>query len=113
MQTIKAVNDEYSYVMDTHTAVGKNVYDKYAEATGDNTKTVIASTASPFKFNQSVLIALEGLSSVAGKNEFELLELLSERGDMKIPEALAGLKNKTVLFNTTCEKFQRIVFGKP
>ena len=103
---IKKTDEEFSYVMDTHTAVGKKVYDKYVSATGDKTKTVILSTASPFKFNQSVLIALEGAASVAGKDEFELLELLSERSDMKIPEALAGLKHKSALFNTTCEKDQ-------
>lgn len=106
MQTIKVVNDEYSYVMDTHTAVGKNVYDKYAEATGDNTKTVIASTASPFKFNQSVLIALEGLSSVAGKNEFELLELLAQKSNMRIPKSLAELRTKAHLFDISCDKKQ-------
>ncbi len=105
-EAIKKTDADYSYVMDTHTAVGKKVYDKYVSETGDETKTVILSTASPFKFNQSVLIALDGEVSVAGKDEFEMLELLSKRGDMKIPEALAELKNKSVLFNTTCEKEQ-------
>ncbi len=103
---IKDTDEKYSYVMDTHTAVGKKVYDKYKAETGDETKTVILSTASPFKFNQSVLIALDGAAAVAGKDEFELLELLSERSDMKIPASLAGLKNKTRLFNTSCEKEQ-------
>lgn len=105
-EAIKQTDEDFSYVMDTHTAVGKKVYDKYRAATGDETKSVILSTASPFKFNQSVLIALDGAASVAGKDEFELLDILSERSDMKIPEALAGLKNKSVLFNTTCEKEQ-------
>lgn len=106
MAAIKAVNDEYSYVMDTHTAVGKCVYDQYVAETGDETKTVIASTASPFKFNQSVLIALEGLAGVAGKNEFELLELLAQKGNMRIPRSLAELKNKPRLFGMSCEKEQ-------
>lgn len=108
-ETADAICDteaNYSYVMDTHTAVGKKVYDDYKEETKDETKSVILSTASPFKFNQSVLIALDGVASVAGKDEFELLELLSERSDMKIPESLASLKNKSVLFNTSCEKEQ-------
>ncbi|MBE7027064.1 MAG: threonine synthase [Ruminococcaceae bacterium] len=106
MQTISSVNEEYSYVMDTHTAVGKYVYDKYAQQTGDTTKTVIASTASPFKFNQSVLIALEGLSSVAGKNEFELLDILAEKSNMRIPKSLSELKSKARLFDMSCEKKQ-------
>ncbi len=105
-ETIKNTDAEYSYVMDTHTAVGKKVCDMYYEQTGDETKTIICSTASPFKFNQSVLIALDGVASVAGKDEFELLELLAKRSDMRIPKNLAGLKNKTKLFNTSCEKEQ-------
>ncbi len=104
MKAIKAVKEEYGYVMDTHTAVAKSVYDKYAAETQDTTKTVIASTASPFKFNQSVLIALKGHNAVAGKNEFELLEALAKESGMKIPESLAELKNKDVLFSISFEK---------
>ena len=69
-------------------------------------RTVIASTASPFKFNQSVLIALEGLASVAGKNDFELLDLLSQKSKMRIPKSLAELKTKPRLFDLSCEKQQ-------
>lgn len=104
--TIKSCNDEYSYVMDTHTAVAKAVYDKYVAETKDTTKTVIASTASPFKFNQSVLIALDGHGAVAGKDEFTLLEDLSKKSGMKIPASLAALKDKPVLFDIVCEKDQ-------
>ncbi len=101
---IKKCNEEYGYVMDTHTAVAKSVYDNYKEKTGDNTKTVIASTASPFKFNQSVLIALGGSAAVAGKDEFALLADLSERSGLKIPKSLGELKDKQKLFLSVCEK---------
>lgn len=101
---IKDASDGYGYVMDTHTAVAKRVYDKYVLKTGDKTKTVIVSTASPFKFNDSVLSAIYGDAISEGKNEFELLELLSEKTGMNIPAGLAGLKTKPVIFNTTCEK---------
>jgi len=104
--TIAEVNTKYAYVMDTHTAVAKNVCDKYILETGDTTKTVIASTASPFKFNQSVLIAIEGVASVAGKDEFELLDTLSSVSDMPIPASLSALKSKPKLFNLKCEKTQ-------
>lgn len=104
MAAIKAVKEEYDYVMDTHTAVAKSVYDKYVEKTGDVTKTIIASTASPFKFNQSVLIALEDCNYVAGKDEFTLLEELSKKGNMQIPKSLAELKNKSINFETVCDK---------
>lgn len=108
MQTIKKCRDEFGYVIDTHTAVAKAVYDSYKKSTGDNTKTVIASTASPFKFNQSVLIALDGHGSVAGKDEFTLLDELSEKSGMKIPASLSALKNKSRLFDTVCDKEQMV-----
>lgn len=108
MQAIKKCKDDYGYVMDTHTAVAKSVYERYASETGDNTKTVIASTASPFKFNQSVLIALSGHSAVAGQDEFTLLNKLAELSGMDIPASLAELNNKPQLFNTVCEKDQMI-----
>lgn len=103
-ETIKTCYEECGYVIDTHTAVAKNVYDKYVARTGDTTKTVIASTASPFKFNQSVLIALEGHNSVIGKDEFTLLEHLSEVSDMDIPASLYELKTKPVIFDQVVEK---------
>lgn len=106
MSSIKKCFDDYGYVIDTHTAVAKAVYDKYVQNTNDKTKTVIASTASPFKFNQSVLIALKGHNFVAGKDEFTLLDELSKLSNMDIPKSLSELKNKLKLFNTVCEKDQ-------
>lgn len=106
MATIKKCAAEYDYVIDTHTAVAKSVYDKYVAETGDSTKTVIASTASPFKFNQSVLIAMEDYNFVAGKDEFTLLEELSEKSGMQIPKSLYELKNKSAIFNLVCDKDQ-------
>jgi len=103
-KTIKEVEENYSYVMDTHTAVGKNVYDQYVQETGDLTKTVIASTASPFKFNKSVLYALEGQEAVEGKSEFELLEILSKKSGLRIPKALAELRNKEIRYDIKCKK---------
>ncbi len=104
MATIKKCASEYDYVIDTHTAVAKAVYDQYVSETGDTTKTVIASTASPFKFNQSVLIALEDHNAVVGKNEFELLDELSAKSHMHIPASLERLKNKSVVFDLVCDK---------
>lgn len=104
--TIKKCKEEFGYVIDTHTAVAKAVHDEYIEKTGDITKTVIASTASPFKFNQSVLIALGGNEAVAGKDEFTLLDELSQKSGMYIPKSLAELKNKNRVFDLVCEKDQ-------
>ena len=104
MATIKQTAADYDYVVDTHTAVAVAVYNNYVKETGDKTKTVIASTASPFKFNQSVLIALEDHNAVVGKDEFTLLEELSEKSNMRIPASLAALKNKDVVFDLVCDK---------
>lgn len=104
IKTIKKCADEYKYVIDTHTAVAKAVYDNYVAETGDKTKTIIASTASPFKFNQSVLIALKDHSTVANKNEFELLDELSKISDMEIPKSLSELKEKSPVYDLVCAK---------
>ena len=93
---------KYGYTIDTHTAVAVNVYEKYVSETGDKTKTVIASTASPFKFGDSVLTALG--ESIDGKDDFELLDALCGKSKMPIPKSLEELKNKEQRFNGTCEK---------
>lgn len=101
--SIKDTFEAYGYIMDTHTAVGKNVYDQYLFETGDTTKSVILSTANPFKFNKSVLSALtnEGDSDT---DEFQLLERLSKHTGLKIPQSLSQLKNKPVRFSDVVKK---------
>ncbi len=62
-ETAKVIHDLYAktgYVIDTHTAVAASVYKKYVTETHDTTPTVIASTASPFKFARSVMTAIKG-----------------------------------------------------
>lgn len=104
LKTIEVVYKEYDYLVDTHTAVGIDVYDKYVISTGDMTKTVIASTASPFKFNESVAQAVLGEENVRGRSEFELLEILSTRCDIPIPEGLKNLDKKPVKHTGVCGK---------
>lgn len=96
---INSVFEKYSYTMDTHTAVAAKVYESYVQATGDMTKTVIASTASPYKFSASVLGALG--SDADGADEFEMVKLLEEKCGVPAPETLASIKNKTVRFTKT------------
>ncbi|MBP7176252.1 MAG: threonine synthase [Thermoclostridium sp.] len=100
---IQGVYEDIGYVMDTHTAVAMDVYDKYVIKTGDLSQTVIVSTASPFKFNGSVAAALINEES-RGKNEFELLPLLAEKTGWEIPEGLKNLDKKEVLHRTVCDK---------
>ena len=104
--TIRETYDKYGYVTDTHTAVAVSVYNEYAEKTGDKTKTIIASTASPFKFNGDVLAALEGSEALGDMDEFRLLERLSEKYDLRIPSSLKSLEEKEVRFEMVCDKSQ-------
>lgn len=104
LKTIESIYKEYNYVVDTHTAVGIDVYDKYVISTADITRTVIVSTASPFKFNESVVKAIFGGESTNGQNEFELLKVLSERCSVPIPEGLSNLDEKEIRHKTVCEK---------
>ncbi len=99
---IKNTENKNSYVIDTHTAVAKKVYDDYKENTKDETKTVIVSTASPFKFADSVLSAIK--DEILSTNEFEMLDELSIAADLVVPKPLANLSDKPVIFTTTCEK---------
>ncbi len=100
-EEIKNIWEKYNYLIDTHTAVACAVYDEYAK-TGDNTKTIIASTANPYKFNGSVYEALSG--ETGETDEFVILDKLFELTANKAPEALSSLKGKTPRFNLSCKK---------
>jgi threonine synthase len=99
--TIKEIYDRYSYTCDTHTAVAVKVYEDYKAATGDTTKTVIASTASPYKFSGSVLSAI-GVNTDA--SEFDLVEKLAETSKLAVPQSLAALKDKEIRFSEVIDK---------
>ena len=108
LKTIESVYQETGYVLDTHTAVAVDVYDKYVISTSDVTKAVIVSTASPFKFNESVVKAIAGEEVVKGKSEFELLSVLSEKSGLNIPAPLKELEKKPILHKEICEPIAMI-----
>ena len=91
-KTIREIFEKYSYTCDTHTAVAVKVYEEYKAATGDNTKTLIASTASPYKFSASVLEAIQGGKS--DMDEYSMIDELNRISKLDIPHSLAELKNK-------------------
>lgn len=101
-ETIKEIYDKYSYTCDTHTAVAVKVYEDYKKATGDTTKTLIASTASPFKFSASVLEAIDGAKSEL--DEYDMVERLAELSKLPVPSALADLKDRERRFADSIEK---------
>lgn len=91
-ETIKKVFEEENYLIDPHTGVAKNIVDKLSLD-----KTVILSTASPYKFSSTVLEALgENLSD----DEFENIDLLHEKTGVKIPSEIKKLKDKKILHKT-------------
>lgn len=102
-ETYEAINyvfTKYGYLIDTHTAVGYSVYRKYLEDSGDKTKTIIVSTASPFKFPGSVCAAID--KKYKGMDEFSLLGVLSEISGLKIPGAIGDLQKKEILHTSVC-----------
>lgn len=99
-QAINSSYNNFSYVLDPHTAVAYSVYKEYREFSGDKNPTLIASTASPYKFPGKVL---ESLAREVPKDEFERLKELSELSDRDIPEDLAKLKTSKVLHQRIIE----------
>jgi len=95
-ETNAAIGDMYKnngYLMDTHTAVAYKVYQDYVEATGDSTPTIIASTASAYKFADSAAKSI-GLSEE--KDDFAYVAALHEKTDVRVPSGLNGLESKEI-----------------
>ena len=101
-EVIKKLYDDTGYVIDTHTAVAAGVYEKYKKDTGDaDTKTVIASTASPYKFTRSVMNAID--PAYDAKSDFELIDELSRIAKVDVPQAIEDIRTAPVLHDTVCE----------
>ena len=101
--TIRKIFEDTGYLIDTHTGVAATVYNAYKAETGDQTKTVIASTASPYKFSHSVLEAIKGKSAVEGKDEFAVVDELSEVSGTPVPKAVEELRSAVIRHNTECD----------
>ncbi len=103
-QTIHDLYESTGYVIDTHTAVASCVYQKYKEATKDDKVTVIASTASPYKFTRSVMNAIDSKYDAMG--DFELVDRLSEISGVDVPRAIEEIRTAPVLHDHVCDKTQ-------
>lgn len=104
-ETAEKIHDLYDkcgYVIDTHTAVAAKVCDTYRKETGDMTKTVIASTASPFKFTRSVMNAID--VKYDSLSDFELVDELSKIANVKVPNAIEEIRTAPVVHDHICEK---------
>lgn len=97
---IKNMYEKTGYVMDTHTAVASDVYYKEAAKTG--LKTVIASTASPYKFTRSVMNSID--SKYDSMTDFELVDKLNEISGVKVPQAIEEIRSADILHDTVCDR---------
>ena len=98
---IKSLYDSTGYIIDTHTGVAFSVYQQYKDVTKDMTSTVIASTASPYKFADSVLEAILGKKQKMG--DFEVIDKLHEIGAPDIPRAILEIKDAPVRHTRECD----------
>lgn len=104
-QTIKTVWQEHHYLLDPHTAVAWNVYEKYVKAENDTTEAIIASTASPFKFGSSVAQAvLQPERFAQARDEFEILDILARETGLTVPGGIKDLKQREVRHDTICDR---------
>ena len=106
IKTIKDVYEKHGYLMDTHTAVAWSVYEKWAKESGNQDKTVVLSTASPYKFSNSVMNAL----GKEYENEFDALNKLNAYTGAKIPGSLIDIETKAIFHNVTVEKDDMLNF---
>ena len=100
-KTIHDIYEDTGYVMDTHTAVAATVYKAYREDSKDDRKTVIASTASPYKFAGSVMSAID--PKYKGQDDFKLIEELQKVSGTEIPNAIKEIMNAEIRHNTECD----------
>ncbi len=100
LKAIKTCYEENGYLLDTHTAVGYGVYENYRQETNDQTPTILLSTASPYKFPESVYEALTGESV----DVYTAIEKLHEKTGVEIPYPLKGIKDKDILHKEVIDK---------
>lgn len=98
---ISRIYDACGYVIDTHTAVASAVYQQYVAKTGDQAKTVIASTASPFKFTRSVMNAID--AKYDAMDDFTLVDELSKIANVKVPQAIEDIRTAPVVHDVQCD----------
>ena len=106
-ETADAISEIYkdsNYVIDTHTAVAAGVYKKYVSETEDHLPTVIASTASPYKFTRSVMDALG--EDHKDLDDFGLVDALSALSKVPVPRAVEEIRTAPVLHDRVCDKTQ-------
>ena len=100
-ETIGATYKSTGYVMDTHTAVAAHVSRAYRDASGDQKKMLVASTASPYKFARSVMTAID--EKYDAMEEFTLIDELEKVSGVAVPNAIEEIRNAQILHTRECD----------
>ena len=100
-EEIRTVYENFGYVIDPHTAVASSVYRRYRAQSGDMVPSVIDSTASPFKFESSVMKALGKKTDLP---DLELADELSTTAGVPVPKAVSDLKDAPILHDIVCDR---------
>lgn len=113
-KTIDQLYKQNQYVMDPHTAVAQSVCQAYQQETKDQTPTLIVSTASPYKFPQTVLQALNDSNTIedsAKQDEFAWIQALHQKTGLAIPEVIKELADLPILHQTVIpnDEMQKMV----
>ena len=100
---IRRIFERFHYLMDPHTAVASYALKQYREETGDHTPAVILSTASPYKFSESVLASLQGEDAVKGMDAFQCAQKLEELSGVPVPRQIRELETLPIRHKRVCE----------
>jgi len=106
LKTIGTCYEETGYLLDTHTAIGYGVYKQYQKETNDETKNILLSTASPYKFPKSVYEALTGEEL----DEYEAIEAIFNKTNVMVSKPLQGIQDREVLHKKVIDKTEIIDF---
>ncbi|MEG2450123.1 MAG: threonine synthase [Clostridia bacterium] len=100
-EAIATFFDLDDYIMDTHTAVASSVYNEYSVETEDETKTVIVSTASPYKFACDVYNAI---ASAKERDAVKAMQKLQMTTALECPGDLYYLNEKQRLHTDVIDR---------
>lgn len=100
-KAIQSIYEKTGYMMDTHTAVAASVYGEYIKKSGDETKTIIASTASPYKFGGAVMAAID--KKYDAYDDFALIDELCKVSNTPIPNAIEEIRTAPVRHHRLCD----------
>lgn len=93
-EEIKRIYDRFGYVVDTHTAVATHALHQYRDDTDDHAFAMVVSTASPYKFTQAVVKAIDDSRMI--DDEFELIDVLHKLTDIPVPDPVKGLADLAI-----------------